>query len=307
MSSEWDFFAPGRLALLAGANGADLLHAHASLAHGLAWRTLRRAPRALLVVTRRVDFAVGGNWLSRAKYRNPRTRYIAISSGVRQALEQGGVAPDRIATVPSGIDAGRFSGQYGRQDLLDEFHLPPETFIVGNIAALTDHKGQCYLIDAAKFVLDAHPNAFFLIAGEGELRVALESQIRRLGLGGRVVLTGFRRDIEKILAGIDLFAVSSHLEGLCTSLLDAMHFGKPAVGTRVGGVVDAIEPERSGLLVPARDPRALANAICRMIEQPETRARFGAAARRIAGERFTAESMVEGTAKAYDRFLAERR
>jgi len=299
MSGEWDLLAPRRIAYAAREMGATLLHAHDSRAHGLCWRALGRLFRARLVVTRRVDFAIGGNWLSRRKYGDRRTHYIAISNGVREVLIQGGVAPERVEVVPSGINLSRFTGRYSRADLLAEFGLPPETFVIGNIAALTDHKGQCYLIDAAPLVLRECPRARFFIVGEGELRGALERRIAGKALQGNVFLTGYRQDVEKFLAGFDLFVLPSHLEGLCTSLLDAQSFGVAAVATRVGGAPDVVEDGRNGLLVEARDPAALAEAILRLWRDEPLRRRFGEEGRRIVQERFTAEAMVAGTAAVY--------
>ncbi|MCX7014852.1 MAG: glycosyltransferase family 4 protein [Candidatus Sumerlaeota bacterium] len=301
MRGEWDLFAPRRIARAARAMGALLLHAHDSRAHGLCWRSLGHLRGARLVVTRRVDFAIGGNYLSRRKYRNPRTHYIAISSGVREVLVRGGVAPERVDVVPSGINVSRFTGKYSRADLLAEFGLPAETFVVGNIAALTDHKGQCFLIDAAPLVLRECPRARFFIVGEGELRGALERQIAGRALQGNVFLTGYRQDVEKFLAGFDLFVLSSRLEGLCTSLLDAQYFGVAAVATRVGGAPDVVEDGRNGLLVEPRDPAALAEAILRLWRDEPLRRRFGAEGRRVVAERFTAQFMVEGTAAVYRR------
>jgi hypothetical protein len=141
MRSEWSPLAPRRLVRAARDLGAGIVHAHASLAHGLCWRALRGLPDVPLLVTRRVDFPVGGNWFSAAKHRNARTRYLAISRGVRDVLIEGGVAPERVEIVHSGIDPARFEGKGGREDLVAEFALPPEAFIVCNIAALSGRGG----------------------------------------------------------------------------------------------------------------------------------------------------------------------
>jgi glycosyltransferase involved in cell wall biosynthesis len=300
MRGEWDLLAPRRIAREARRIGARLLHAHDSRAHGLCWRALPSLPEARLVVTRRVDFPVGGNWLSRRKYGAARTHYIAISTGVRDALTaRGAVRPDRVDIVPSGIDPRRFRDGCRRDGLKRELGLAPGAVVIGQIAALADHKGQRYLIDAAKLVAAAHPESRFVIVGEGELRGALERQIAATGLTGTVHLAGFREDIETFLAGFDLFVLSSHMEGLGTSLLDAMWFGIPIVATRVGGVPDVIEDGVNGLLVAPRDPAALAQATLRLLADAGLRRRLGEEGRRTVEERFTAARMVEGTAAVY--------
>jgi glycosyltransferase involved in cell wall biosynthesis len=300
MRGEWDPLAPRRIAREARRLGARLLHAHDSRAHGLCWRALRRLPEARLVVTRRVDFPVGRNWLSRRKYGAARTHYIAISTGVRDALAaSGAVGPERVDIVPSGIDPGRFRGGYGRDDLRRDLGLAPGTTVIGQVAALADHKGQRYLVEAAKRVAASRPDARFVIVGEGELRGALERQIAAGGLTGTVILAGFREDVEKFLAGFDLFVLSSHMEGLGTSILDAMWLGVPVVATRVGGVPDVIEDGVNGLLVPPRDPEALAAATLRLLADAGLRRRLGGEGRRTVETRFTAARMVEGTAAVY--------
>lgn len=303
LAGEWDFRAPARVATIARRHNAALMHAHASQAHGICWRALRRLPNVPLIVTRRVDFAVGQNLLSRWKYLNSRTHYIAISSGVRDVLVHGAVSRARIAVVHSGIDPERWRGDYTREDLLKEFALPADSLLVVNVAALTDHKGQQYLIDAAAEVVKAIPQAHFLIVGEGELRNSLEKQIKARNLEKYVTLTGFRQDVEMFLAATDLFVLSSHLEGLCTSLLDALWFGKPAIGTRVGGVVDVIEDETNGLLVEAKNPTVLSSAITRLLNDVSLRESFGRQGKATVERKFTAQAMVEGTMAVYENVL----
>lgn len=305
MSGEWDLRAPRLIAQIARKRQARLLHAHASQAHGLCWRALRRLPDVPLLVTRRVDFAISRNFLSRRKYLNSRTSFIAISRGVRDVLVAGGVPSGRVHIVHSGIDAARWNGEHTREELLREFNLPASTLVIVNVAALADHKGQRYLIDAAPMVIEAFPETRFFIVGEGELRKTLEEQIARLGLQDKVILTGFRNDVELFLTAADLFVLSSHLEGLCTSLLDAMWFSKPAVATSVGGVVDVIQHEKNGLLVEAKNPQALADSIMTCLKSVSLRERLGVEARRTVEERFSAQSTVQGTMQVYQRMLGD--
>ena len=117
-----------------------------------------------------------------------------------------------------------------------EFYLPTHAPIVGNVAALVPHKGQHHLIDAAALVVRDVPDARFVIVGDGELREALERQIRDKHLERHVFLAGFRADALELTKGFDLFVVSSITEGMCTALVDAMAASKPAVATDAGAV-----------------------------------------------------------------------
>jgi glycosyltransferase involved in cell wall biosynthesis len=141
------------------------------------------------------------------------------------------------------------------------------------VAALAPHKSQADFIRAARIVLDRRPATKFLIVGEGKLRPRLESLVRELDLGGDVVLTGFRDDPLEILSTFTCFVLSSYLEGLGTSVMDAQAMGIPVVATRTGGVPDIVEDGVTGLLVPPRDPEALAAAIGRLLDDKELRQR----------------------------------
>jgi len=143
--------------------------------------------------------------------------------------------------------------------------------VVGNVAALAPHKSQRDFIGAAKILAGEFPNALFLIVGEGKLRGDLEARISGAGLGNRVILTGFREDPLEILSTFTCFVLSSYLEGLGTSVMDAQAMGVPVVATRTGGVPDIVEDGVTGLLVSPRDPEALAGAIARMLREPGMR------------------------------------
>ncbi|MBM3335101.1 glycosyltransferase [Candidatus Sumerlaeota bacterium] len=304
---EWDWFAGRRLRRLARDRRPDLVHAHSALAHAVAWLAHdgRRSPP--IVVSRRVDFPVSINWFSRRKYLYPACCYLAISTAVRDALIRGGVPGDRISLVPSGVDPGKFTYQTDRRQTRQSLGLTDADFLVCNIGALTDHKDHATLIRAAEIALAAQPRLCFIVLGEGELRGQLESQIARAGIGERFRLLGFRDDVEPYLAAADLFVLSSHMEGLCTSLLDAMLLRVPIVATRAGGVVDIVVDGETGLLVEPRQGQALADAIIAMMHNSDLRERLAAAAARRVRQEFSIERTVELTQAAYREIIARNR
>jgi len=169
-----------------------------------------------------------------------------------------------------------------------------------NIAALVPHKGQRHLIAAAARVVRQVPDARFVILGEGELRESLERQIKDLGLERHVVLGGFRDDVIGLLKSFDMFVMSSITEGLGTSILDAMACGKAVVGTRTGGIPEAVRDNETGLLVPPHDETALAAAIVRLLKDTPLCARMAAAGRQRAVEHFGVDRMVTETLAAYE-------
>jgi glycosyltransferase involved in cell wall biosynthesis len=163
------------------------------------------------------------------------------------------------------------------------------------------HKGHRHLIDAARLVVREVPDARFLVFGEGELRDALERQVRDQHLEKHVLLPGFRADVLGCIKAFDLFLMSSVSEGLGTSLLDAMACRKPIVGTRVGGIPEVVEEGVTGLLVAPRDPAAMAAAVVRLLRDSALRRQMGEAAFRRVRARFTVDRMVAETAEVYAR------
>jgi len=305
---EWD-----GLALLAATRALrgyepEVAHCHSAHAHALGVPAARLAGVRAVVVSRRVDFTVAGHPLSRFKYRMPVDRYLCISRGVMEVMRVGGVPASRLALVPSGVDlpaggspvAGAAAG--GLRALIGAPHDAP---IVGTVAALAPHKNHADLARAAAIVAHARPAARFVWVGEGECRAPLERQLRELGIERQVQLLGFRNDAIALLSQFTLFALASHLEGLCTSLLDAQALGVPIVATAVGGIPDVVEDGRTGRLVPGRDPEALARALIEALDHPDL-ARSWAEAARASVRAFSAEAMVKRTLQEYDSVLRER-
>lgn len=296
---EFDLPAVWRLRRCLRETGADLIHAHDGHAVGVAalagW--LAGVPR---VCTRRVDFALRGRW----KYRRGMDRVIAISEAVAQVCRAGGVPPESLAVVHSGIDPERLQETtISLRRLREELGLSRRDAVLLNVAALTDHKGQCYLLEAMLLVTAACRHAHLLIAGAGELEESLRAQVRELALEERVHFLGYRNDIGALLRLCDVFVMASHLEGLCTSVLDAMALGRPVVVTDAGGLPEVVVDGESGCVVPARDPEALAAALIALLgDRPRREALARAGAARVR-RGFTVEAMVAGTVAVYREVL----
>jgi glycosyltransferase involved in cell wall biosynthesis len=170
---------------------------------------------------------------------------------------------------------------------------------VGNVAHLADHKGQRYLVEAVPEVLRSVPRARFVIVGEGELEGDLRARAAALGLGARLLFTGFRTDVPAVLDALDLFVMPSHLEGLGTAVLDALAAGKPVVAAAAGGIPEIVEDGRHGLLVPPRDPGRLARAIVRLLQNPELASQLATEGLRRVRESFSVDAMVAGNLAVY--------
>lgn len=147
-----------------------------------------------------------------------------------------------------------------------------DSFIIGSVGRLTEQKGYTYLINAVPHVLRDLPNARFWIAGQGPLYTSLQQQVRNLGVESQVELLGNRDDIPALLDRTDLFVLPSVYEGLPTVVLESMARGVPVIATDIPGTREIIRDRVNGWLIPARDPKALANAILQAVRNPQERA-----------------------------------
>ncbi len=302
MRSEIDLLAAWQLAQTLRQLKPNVVHAHDG--HAVAIAALARLfipskSSSRLVASRRVDFHINKNVFSRWKYQQV-DYFICASSLIQSMLVNDGIPLSRTAVVYEGINVEHISS-VPRHHITGEFSLPAHTPIVGNVAALVPHKGQRYLIDAAHLVIRDIPDARFVIVGQGELESELQKQIRRYKLERHVLLTGFRSDVMSLHKGFDLFVMSSLTEGLGTSILDAMASSRPVVATRTGGIPEVVVDEKTGLLVPPRNPEALAQAIVRLLRDESLRLRMGQTGLARVKSKFSAGRMIQETFDVYER------
>lgn len=258
-----------------------------------------------VIVSRRVDFRIARNPLSRLKYRHGIDRMVAVSDRVARVLREDGVDAGRVTVIRSGVELRRSGSARSRAALFEELGLPIDARAIGNVAALAPHKDQACLLRAARRVVDRIPTARFLIVGEGELEGALKRLRETLGLEQEVLFTGFREDVGDILSALDVFVLSSYLEGLGTSVLDAMAYGIPVVATRAGGIPEMVCDGGNGFLVPVGDASRLGDRICEVLIDSSLRRHMGERARCTA-ERFDIRETIRRTEALYRDVVGEQ-
>jgi len=214
---------------------------------------------------------------------------------------------EKFVTIHSGIDLAHFrSVQVDPAVKRKELGLPPDGAIVGTVGRLVPIKGLEWLLKAAPQVLAQFPQACFVIIGDGPLLGELRQMTSKLGIALRVVFLGAREDVPECLAALDLFVLPSLNEGMGRVLLEAMAVGCPVVATRVGGIPDIVADGTTGLLVPPRDDRGLAEAILTLLRDRSRRAAYCEAARRYVDGRFDIETMVHNIERLYDEVWQEK-
>lgn len=223
---------------------------------------------------------------------------LAVSEDTRRAYERQGYPKGRIEVLYNGVE---LDSPAAARDVRGELGIPAAAPLVGEVARLCDVKGQRELIQALASV----PEAWLLLVGadlerDGAFQAELEGHADVLGVRERVVFAGRRTDAAEILGQVDVVVLPSWTEGLPLVLLEGMARRRAVVATPVGGTPELVLDEKTGLLVPPRDPGALADAIKRLLADPSLRARLGEAGHRRVAERFSADSMCRRVLELYD-------
>jgi len=313
--SPWDDTAAVvRLARLFGDLGVDLVHTHSSKAGILARAAARIAgvPRVVHTVhgwsfnDTQPAFVQGlyaalERWAARGTDRIVTVSTLNVDKGL--ALGIGERAQYRV--IHSGIDLAEFRRPRGAGEAVRrELGIAPGQRLVGTVACLKPQKAPLDFVRAAALAHRADPTLRFAIAGDGELRAEVESEIRAHGMQGAVRLLGWRRDVPEILAALDLFVLTSRFEGLPRVVLQAMAAGVPVVATAVDGTPEVVHDGETGLLVPPADPQEAAVAILRMVRERALAERCAAeAGRRLSGE-FDSRRMVRDLDDLYAELLS---
>jgi glycosyltransferase involved in cell wall biosynthesis len=297
----------GRLRGLVRREGIDLVHAHSPVAAAAARAALGRRPR--IVYT---EHNVWSRYHPATYAANlatfPRNDHVfAVSDEVRASVRYPGplrsLPMPPVETLHHGLDQAAVAGWGGPDGVRAELGIPEDAPVVGNVANFKAAKDHPTLLAAAARVRERVPEVRFVLIGQGPLEPETRRLAAELGLEGTVVFTGFRTDAHRLLAALDVFTLSSTYEGLPIALIEAMALGRPAVVTRVGGVPEVLGDGAQGLLVPPRDPAALADGLLRLLGDPGLRDRMGAAARARAAD-FDIRKAVRRMEQVYAGLLA---
>ncbi len=230
---------------------------------------------------------------------------LPVSRQIHQSLELGGVLPERVRTLYSGLDMARVPQSENGQRVRHLYGIPAQAPLIGTVANLFPRKGHGIMLRALPVILASAPDVHYLIVGGGNAAYeqALRRQAETLQVDGHVHFAGFQESVYPSLAALDIYVHPALMEGFGIAVLEAMAMGKPVVATKTGGVPEIVEDGETGVLVSPGDPDSLARAIVDLLRDAPGRADMGTAGRHRVESHFTATVMMRHLADAYGALL----
>lgn len=280
----------------------DLIHTHGSMSGRIAAKLCGRK----VIYTKHCVFPLGkfmrspvGHMAGRLADACLSDGAVAISPSVRELLLQSGVPDKKIHVLYNGVEPVEKPTQAQREEVRSGYGFTNDDFVVGILARVETYKGHQVLLDAAQQLMEKGRSVKVLIAGDGAYLEALREKAKALPAGS-VVFTGFLTEVHHALWAMDVQTnTSTESEGTSLSLLEGMSMGLPAIVSDVGGNPLLIENGENGVVVPRGEPAALAAAISRLMDEPETMASMSRRSEEVFNARFTGESFAKHVEDVY--------
>ncbi len=288
------------------ANRIDVLNTHSSRDAWIGGLAGRFARTPLVIRSRHIEVAYPHRWQSALINDAWADAVVTTSERISQGLIRDlQLDPARVQCIPTGIDLQKFNPEV-TSALRAELGIALDVPLVGMVSVIRSWKGHPILFTAAQKVLEKIPNAQFLIVGDGPCMQWYPDQVRELGLADKIRFLGHREDVPNVLAALDVVVLPSTAhEGIPQILLQAQASGKAIAASRVGGIPEIIEDQKTGLLVPPKDPDALAEALMRLLGDKALRDRLGHAAALYAREHHSCDRMGEKLEVLYRAYLVD--
>ena len=235
-------------------------------------------------------------------------RIICCSKAVKDFVtDHERIEPTKTTVIYNGVIPSLFSEIKDLSIIKKNLGITADKPVIGTVSSLTPHKGLSFLLQAIPQILSIYPSAQCLFIGDGPLKNDLLEQAEAMGISSHVKFLGIQKDIPNLLAVMDVFVLPSTREGLGISIIEAMAAEKPVVATDTGGIPEVISDKKTGLLVPPKDPDALAQAIIELLNNPESSAEMGRMARKKVLEKFTQEQMISEIEDLYESLINHNR
>ncbi|MFQ5873747.1 MAG: glycosyltransferase family 4 protein, partial [Dehalococcoidia bacterium] len=234
------------------------------------------------------------------------SRIITVSEDLRRELLAAGLPEEKVVTVHNVVDSTAFASQGAQRGLCvrQQLGIGRDQPLITVVARLIPGKGHRYFLEAATQVLRARSETCFLVVGEGPQRDELEKLTVALGIRHAVSFLGFRKDVATLMRASDLIVLPSLEEGLPIVLLEALALARPVVATAVGGVPEVVRHQKTGLLVPPKDRRRLAEAMLYLLSDPEEAQKLAERGKQFVSQQFNVETTAHKIAEVYREVLS---
>ena len=287
----------------------DVVHVHRGKEHWLAAvaNRLISAPRPV-VRTRHIAQAVRPHAANRWLYRRGTSFVVTVTEAIRrQYVAAGLVEPDRVAAMPGGADTERYHPLPRDPETFTRLGGRPDRPLVGMLGGLRIMKGHGIVVEAAARLAARGVRPHFVFVGRGPMEPAVRAAIERAGLGPQFTFAGFVDDLTAVLAALDIVLYTPlDSDGMSRVIFEYLAAGRPLIAARVGVVPEVLTDREHAALVPAGDAQALAEAVERLVRDPATAARLGAAGRRLVEARYSGARVAAALEDCYTRLVAAR-
>ncbi|WP_066633881.1 glycosyltransferase [Desulfolucanica intricata] len=311
MRHKLDLGTLGRLTGVVRDYRPDLVHTHGVRANLLGRLAARRAGvrkivttvHSLLVQDYPDFFSRLANTWTELLTRGLTDHFIAVSRELKNALVKDGLPENKISVIYNGLDLDKFKPRLPAGSYRKRLGCGPQVPLVAIVARLHAVKGHKIFLQAVDKVLEAVPEARFLVVGAGPDEIQLKELTGRLGLESVVNFLGFVEDVPDLMADLDLLVIPSLWEGFGLTAIEAMTVGVPVVASDVGGLPEVVRAGETGILVPPRDPAALAKAIIWVLKHREEAGRMAARGAEVVRSEFSSEVMARKTGELYQKLM----
>lgn len=311
MNGAFDIMAIKRLRAIIQRERVTIVNTHSSKDSWCAGLAAKLTGNTKVVRTRHLSIPIKPGFASRLLYRIIPDAVVTTGEAIRElVIEKAEVPPDRVVSIPTGIDLEQFDPSRVDGELFrKELGLAEGTPLIGTVGMLRRMKGLQYFILAAARIQSHLPETRFVIVGDtpgpSPVKDELARLIRELGMSDKVTIAGYREDIPNIMAGMDVFVLASTRdEGIPQVITQALAMQKPVVATDVGGVREQIIHGKTGFLVERANADELANAVLSILKDPSQSMEMGKNGRQLVSERFSMKSMLDATEALYARILS---
>jgi glycosyltransferase involved in cell wall biosynthesis len=298
---------------IAQAEKVDIVHTHHYYAdkRGLIAAKLAKSPHIVTTIhnyinlddyakPKKINFP---HWFRNTLVTHFSDRIITVSEATtKHTIKQLRISPAKVFTVHNGVELEDIEkiAKEKREKVRQEFNINPAGKYVAIIARLDAEKGHKYLFQAIPLIAGDIPELKLLVLGEGYANAELKASAQAMGIADRVVFTGLRDDVPAIVSWMDVVVIPSLIEGFGLAAIEAMALAKPVIASRVGGIPEIVVDDETGMLVPPKEPVALARAIGKILQNRKLAEQMGQKGKQRVNEKFNSRLFVKKTLAVYE-------